>query len=79
MRDRQDSLGHDNRMFVEAMLWIVPTGSPWRDLPEEFGEWNSVFRRFSHKGIWWRSATENVSANFSSDFLLACAMWGTSF
>ena len=29
----------------------------WRDLPEVFGEWNSVFRRFSrwsHKGIWWR-------------------------
>ena len=49
--------GRDNRMFVEAVLWIVRTGSPWRDLPEVFGEWNSVFRRFSRwsrKGIWWR-------------------------
>jgi len=34
-------------MFVEAVLWIGRTGSPWRDLPEVFGEWNSVFRRFS--------------------------------
>ena len=34
-------------MFVEGVLWIVRTGSPWRDLPEVFGEWNSVFRRFS--------------------------------
>lgn len=33
------------------------TGSPWRDLPEVFGDWNSVFRRFSRwsqKGVWWR-------------------------
>ena len=51
------SSGRDNRMFVEAVLWIVRTGSPWRDLPEAFGEWNSVFRRFSrwsHKGVWQR-------------------------
>ena len=49
--------GRDNRMFVEGVLWIVRTGSPWRDLPEVFGEWNSVFRRFSRwsrKGVWQR-------------------------
>ena len=38
--------GVDNRRFVEAVLWLVRTGSPWRDLPESFGSWNSVFRRF---------------------------------
>jgi transposase len=51
------SSGRDNRLFVEAVLWIVRTGSPWRDLPEVFGEWNSVFRRFSRwsrKGVWLR-------------------------
>lgn len=51
------SSGRDNRMFVEAVLWIVRTGCPWRDLPEVFGDWNSVFRRFSRwsaKGVWWR-------------------------
>jgi transposase len=36
----------DNRLFLEAVLWRVRTGLPWRDLPNEFGRWNSVFQRF---------------------------------
>ena len=36
----------DNRLFLEAVLWRVRTGSPWRDLPPAFGHWNSQFRRF---------------------------------
>src|SRR6476659_8631526 len=38
--------GSDNRRFVEAVLWIVRTGSPWRDLPPFFGNWNTVFKRY---------------------------------
>lgn len=55
--DQRGSTGRDNRMFVEGVLWIVRTGAPWRDLPELFGAWNSVFRRFSRwsqKGVWQR-------------------------
>ena len=44
--------GSDNRLFIEAVLWIVRTGSPWRDLPEHFGNWSTAFRRFSD----WRRA-----------------------
>lgn len=33
-------------MFVEAVLWIARTGSPWRDRPTLFGNWNTVFKRF---------------------------------
>ena len=36
----------NNRRFVNGVLWILRTGSPWRDLPERFGPWNSVFQRF---------------------------------
>jgi len=35
--DQKGSTGRNNRMFVEGVLWIVRTGSPWRDLPEAFG------------------------------------------
>jgi transposase len=35
--DQKGSTGRDNRMFVEGVLWIVRTGSPWPDLPEVFG------------------------------------------
>ena len=36
----------NNRRFVDAALWILRTGSPWRDLPGRFGPWNSVFQSF---------------------------------
>ena len=49
------STGRDNRLFVDAVLWIVRAGSPWRDLPDAFGNWNSVYVRFSRwakAGVW---------------------------
>ena len=49
----------DNRLFIEAILWIARTGSPWRDLPPFFGHWNNVYKRYnrwSKKGIWQQIA-----------------------
>ncbi|MCP4184059.1 MAG: transposase [Hyphomicrobiales bacterium] len=42
----QIASGKDNRLFMEAILWRVRTGSPWRDLPSHLGNWNTVFQRF---------------------------------
>jgi len=38
--------GPDPRLFLDAVLRIARTGCPWRDLPDAFGKWNTVFKRF---------------------------------
>ena len=47
----------DNRLFIEAVLWIARTGSPWRDLDPALGNWHATYTRFSRwgkKGVWRR-------------------------
>jgi len=45
------------REFIEGLLWLARTGSPWRDLPPELGRWHSVYmryRRWESRGGWRR-------------------------
>jgi hypothetical protein len=45
----------DHRLIVEGMLWVVRTGSSWRELPERFGPWSTVssrYQRWCKEGIW---------------------------
>ena len=47
----------DRRTVVEATAWRFRTGAPWRDVPERFGNWNTIyknFNRWSEQGVWAR-------------------------
>jgi transposase len=53
-----------DRMFIEAVLYLARTGTPWRDLPAEFGHWDAVynrFRRWAARGL-WRQLWERLQA-----------------
>ena len=39
-------IAKDNRKFINAVVWIFKTGSPWRDLPPDYGKWGTVHQRF---------------------------------
>ncbi|WP_424991394.1 IS5 family transposase [Fluviibacterium sp. S390] len=45
----------NHRRVLDGIFWIARTGAPWRDLPEDFGKWSSVyrqFRRWTLMGLW---------------------------
>ena len=45
----------DNRKFMNAVVWILRTGAPWRDLPPDYGDWKNTHRRFCRwrdSGVW---------------------------
>jgi transposase len=37
----------DDRLFIEAVFWVIRTGAPWRDMPAEFGPWKTVYNRYN--------------------------------
>ena len=60
-RPRTGRPNKDHRLVVEAILWRLRTGAPWRDLPAEFGPWQSAYsrlRRWQAAGVWDRVLAE---------------------
>ena len=52
----------DTRQFINGVFWILRTGAPWRDLPEAYGNWKNVHRRFCR----WRDKGKLVPENAAS-------------
>jgi putative transposase len=64
--------GSDNRLFVNGCLWVLRSGAHWRDLPERYGKWKTVHRRFSrwcHAGVWER-VFEALTADRDNKYLM---------
>ncbi len=64
-QDRRGRRGFGDRQLFNGVLWIMKTGCPWRDLPPEFGAWQTVYKRFwqwANLGIW-----DEVLAELSKD------------
>jgi transposase len=62
----------NNRQMLNAMLWVVRSGAPWRDLPEYYGPWQSVytrFRRWEKLGL-FDQMLKTVVANPDSESIL---------
>lgn len=68
--------GLGNRLFVEAVSWIARTGSSWRDLPEWFGNWSTVFRRFRdwHQADVFRRIFDALSDEPDLEYAIVDAM-----
>jgi transposase len=60
--------GKNDRLFLEAVCWIIRTGAPWRDLPKDYGNWKSVYNRYSR----WV-----VKGHFLNIFEILKKRWGS--
>ena len=64
----------DHRQIINGILWVLRTGAPWRDMPERYGPWKTVYSRlyrWQQEGIWDRifaAAQELVDASGNLDW-----------
>lgn len=63
----------DRRVILNAILWILRTGAPWRDLPQEFGSWQTVWRLFDQ---WNADGTlDNLLRNLQAEVEINAELW----
>ncbi|MGY4395708.1 transposase [Sphingomonas sp. UYAg733] len=64
--------GSGNRLLVNGCLWVLRSGAHWCDLPERYGRWKAVHRRFSrwcHAGVWER-VFDTLTADRDNNYLM---------
>jgi transposase len=62
----------DNRLFVEAVLYRYRAGVPWRDLPERFGDWKNVHRRWSRwaQSQVWEKVFQHLAGEADNEYAM---------
>ena len=64
--------GADNRLFVNGVLWVLRSGAHWHDLPERYGKWKTLHKRFSRwsKAKVWERIFDDLSRDRDNQYLM---------
>ena len=61
VRTKRGRPAQDHRKLLNGIVWVLRTGAPWRDLPERYGKWTTIYSRFQRwrkSGVWDKMFTE---------------------